>query len=154
MNGFNLANVSDVYVGGTLARYVYYGSKKIWDAKKTPTYTAPTKVTGLVYNGQAQTLLNAGSTSHGTIYYSTDGSTWSTSLPTSTNASTSIPTYWKLVGDSRHYDVASTQITCSIAVVTPTVVAPTAKTLTYNKSAQTLANAGSTNFGTMKYSLS
>lgn len=117
MDGFNLSSAADVYVGSTLARYVYCGSTLIWDAKKTPTYTAPTAVTGLTYNGSAQTLLNAGSTSHGTIYYSMDGSTWYTSVSSiqSTNANTSIPTYWKLVGDSRHYDVASTQITCSIA---------------------------------------
>ena len=58
------------------------------------TYTAPTLRTGLTFNGNssnvsgsAQNLVNAGSVSHGTIYYSTNGgSSWSTSVPQGTNA--------------------------------------------------------------------
>ena len=58
------------------------------------TYTAPTLRTGLTFNGNssnvsgsAQNLVNAGSVTHGTIYYSTNGgSSWSTSLPKGTNA--------------------------------------------------------------------
>jgi len=57
-------------------------------------YTAPTLRTGLTFNGNssnvsgsAQNLVNAGSVTHGTIYYSTNGgSSWSTSLPKGTNA--------------------------------------------------------------------
>ena len=58
------------------------------------TYTAPTLRTGLTFNGNqnnvsgsAQNLVNAGSVSHGTIYYSTNGgNSWSTSVPQGTNA--------------------------------------------------------------------
>ena len=40
-------------------------------------------------SGSAQNLVNAGSVTHGTIYYSTNGgSNWSTSLPQGTNAGT------------------------------------------------------------------
>ena len=60
------------------------------------TYTAPTLRTGLTFNGNssnvsgsAQNLVNAGSVTHGTIYYSTNGgSSWSTSVPQGTNAGT------------------------------------------------------------------
>ena len=197
--------------------------------KANPTYTAPTAKTGLVYNTSAQALLNGGSASGGTLQYSSNNSTWSTTIPTGTNAST-YTSYWRIVGDSNHNDKASASInttispktvnsptitlspssytyngnqckptptvkdetvtisseeytvsysnntnvgtaTCTItdktngnytvsgsktftiSKVTPTVTAPTAKVLTYNGSAQTLANAGSTNFGTLKYSL-
>lgn len=119
--------------------------------KAAPTYIAPTAKSGLVYSGSAQDLLNAGSTSHGTIQYSADGSTWSTSIPQGTNADDYIP-QWKLVGDSNHSDVTATTINVSIAKVTPTVVSPTVKTLIYSGSAQELLNTGSTNFGTMQYS--
>lgn len=123
-------------------------------AKANPTYTPPTKKTGLVYNGSAQNLLNAGSTSHGTIQYSSNGSTWSTTIPQGTNAGSTYKAYWRLVGDSNHKDVASTEISSiSIAKVTPTVTAPTPKTLTFNNTNQTLANAGSTNYGTLQYCL-
>lgn len=153
MDGFKLNDVSDVCVGEGLAKQVYAGDTKIWDYKTTPVYTAPTAKTGLVYSGSAQALLNAGSTSHGTIQYSSDGSTWSTTIPTSTNANTNITVYWRLVGDSRHTDIISTAITCSIAKAAPTYTAPTAKSgLVYNNTNQALLNAGSTSHGTIQYS--
>ena len=152
MNAFDFRNTKDVYVGGALAKQVYIGSVKIWDMKTAPTYTAPTKKTNLVYSGSPQALLNAGSTNHGTFYYSLNGTDWSTAIPQSTNASASIIVYWKLVGDSRHNDVASTSIVCSIAKADASYTAPTAKTLTYNGSDQALLNAGSTAHGTIQYS--
>jgi hypothetical protein len=112
MEGFNISGVSDVFVGNTLAKQIYVHNKKVWDYKTLPTYTAPTAKTGLTYTGSAQSLLNAGSTSHGTIQYSADGFTWSTTIPTSTNASTNITVYWRLIGDNRHTDISSTAITC------------------------------------------
>ena len=87
--------------------YNITGSTTFTITKAAPSYTAPTAKTGLIYNGGAQSLLNAGSTSHGTIQYSGDGSTWSTSIPSGTNA-TSYTVYWRLVGDSNHTDVSST----------------------------------------------
>lgn len=126
--------------------------------KAAPTYTAPTKKTGLTYNGSAQALLNAGSTSHGTIYYSSDNITWSTSIPTQTNANTSGYTvYWKLTGDSNHSDIASTAITgITIAKASRTlsftdayaVVAPSG---TVTKTATPSAGSGD---GAITYSIS
>ena len=71
------------------------------------TYTAPTLRTGLTFNGNssnvsgsAQNLVNAGTVTHGTIYYSTNGgSSWSTSLPTGTNAG-SYTVHYKVVPDA------------------------------------------------------
>lgn len=142
MDGLNLSTASDVYVGNQLARYVYIGSTKVWDYKTTPVYTAPTAKSGLVYSGSAQSLLNAGSTSHGTIYYSSNNTDWSTTIPSSTNASTSITVYWKLVGDGRHYDVASTAITCSIAKANQNAPTATGASVSYGNTATATASGG------------
>ena len=119
--------------------------------KATPTYNAPT-AKSLTYNTSAQELLNSGSVTGGTIQYSNNNSTWSASIPSKTNAGT-YTTYWKIVGDSNHNNKSSESISTTIKKVTPTVVAPTAKALTYNGSAQELVNSGSTNYGTLKYSI-
>lgn len=89
-------------------------------AKANPTYTAPTARTGLTYSGSSQYLVNAGSTSHGTIQYSTNGTSWSTTRPSSTNAG-SYTTYWRLVGDSNHNDIASTSLSTTIAKASRTL---------------------------------
>lgn len=136
MNGFNISSASDIYYGGNLVKWVYIGNKKVWDYKTPPVYTAPTAKAGLIYNGSAQALLNAGSTSHGTIQYSSDGSTWGTSIPTSTNASNAITVYWRLVGDGRHNDVGPTEITTSISRKDLTITAK-AQTITYGNSIAT-----------------
>ena len=114
-----------------------------------PTYTAPT-AKSLTYNSSAQALLNAGSTSHGYFEYSSDGSTWSTTIPTGTNAGTYTP-QWRLIGDGWHSCVIAKSITVTIAKKAITCSAPTAKSLTYNGSAQALANAGSVAGGSMTY---
>lgn len=85
--------------------------------KVTPTYTAPT-ANNTTYNGSTQYLTTSGSTSHGTIYYSLDGSSWSTSRKQGTNAGT-YTSYWKLTGDTYHSDISSTSITTTINKVTP-----------------------------------
>lgn len=119
-------------------------------SKVTPTVTAPVAKTGLIYNATAQDLINAGSTNFGTLQYSLDGTTYGTSIPQGTNA-VEYNVYYRVVGNSNINDVAAANITSSISKVTPTVTAPTPKTLTFNGTAQALANAGSTDFGTIQY---
>lgn len=71
--------------------------------KAASTYTAPT-AKDLTYSGSAQALVNAGSTSHGTMQYKlSTSSTWSTSIPTATNAGSYTVDY-KVVGDANHKD--------------------------------------------------
>lgn len=80
-----------------------------------PVYTTPTAKSGLSYTGSAQVLLNAGSVTHGTIYYSSDGTIWSTSIPTATTAG-SYTSYWKIVAaNDSSYDKASASISTTIA---------------------------------------
>ena len=78
--------------------------------------SAPTGKSNLVYDGTAQALINAGTASGGTMQYSTDGTNYSTTIPTETNANTSGYTvYYKVVGDSNHNDTAAQTLTVPIA---------------------------------------
>ena len=131
--------------------YAVMGQTTFTIEKAEPSYVAPT-ATSPVYNTSAQALLVAGITSDGTIQYSADGSEWGSSLPQGTNAGI-YTSYWKLVGDDNHVDVVSTSISTTIDKVTPTVVEPTPNVLTYNTESQELVVSGSTDYGTMKYSL-
>ena len=147
--------------GGYTVYYRVIGNSNINDvaassiacsiAKAAPSYTAPT-ATGPTYNGNAQNLLNAGSTSHGTIQYSSNNSSWSTSIPTGTNAG-GYTSYWRLIGDANHTNVGSTSIGTTIAKAGGYVSsAPSNRGVTYNGSNQNLINAGS-GTGTMYYAL-
>ena len=130
------------YQGTTRTRFII--------SKVTPTVTAPT-AKALTYNGSSQTLANAGSTNWGILEYSVDGTNYSTDIPSGITAG-SYTVYYKVEGDSNINDVAAQSISCYIDKVTPTVTAPTAKSVTYNGNSQALVNAGSTNYGTLKYS--
>ena len=75
--------------------------------------TAPT-AKELTYNGQAQALIDAGSTTGGTMQYKlgADG-TYSTTIPTATNAGT-YTVYYKVKGDGNHNDVAENSVEVTI----------------------------------------
>lgn len=72
-------------------------------------FTAPTAKTGLIYNGEAQELLTAGSTSSGTLKYSSDGNTYSTSIPTGTDAKI-YKVYYKVVDGDDETDPVSLNV--------------------------------------------
>ncbi|MDY6399856.1 MAG: hypothetical protein SPK67_06000 [Synergistales bacterium] len=83
-------------------------------AKVTPTVTAPTAATGLTYNGSAQALVTTGSTTGGTLEYSTDGTNYGTSIPTGTNAGSYTVSY-RVTGGTNYNDVAAASVTATIA---------------------------------------
>ena len=115
--------------------------------------TAPTAVANLVYTGQAQTLIAAGSATGGEMQYSLDGQTYATTLPTGTNAN-EYTVYYKVIGDANHNDVAAANMKATIAKADITPTAPTAvANLVYTGQAQTLIAAGSATGGEMQYSL-
>ena len=79
--------------------------------------TGPSKVDGLVYNGVAQTLINDESVEYSGatgMQYSLDQETWSTELPTATNAGT-YTVYYKAIGDENHNDKTGNLTTPTIA---------------------------------------
>ena len=83
--------------------------------KTTPVVTAPTVKTRLVYNGADQVLIDAGSTTGGTLQYSlTSGSDYSTELPKAKNAGT-YTVYYKVTGNDGYADVPENSVSVSVA---------------------------------------
>ena len=76
--------------------------------------TAPAAVSGLVYSGEAQTLVTAGVASFGTVVYSLDGETFSDALPQATDAGT-YTVYYKVEGDGNHNAFAAQTLNVTIA---------------------------------------
>ena len=78
------------------------GTYTIKKAKSTA--TAPKAKTDLVYNGEPQDLVTAGSTSDGTLQYSlTEDGTFEATLPVGTDAGT-YAVYYMVKGDANHKD--------------------------------------------------
>ena len=94
-------------------------------SKGTPNVTPPTAANNLTYNTNAQTLVNEGTTTGGTLYYkvtttnskpAADASGWSTDLPTGTNAGTYYVWYKVVGGDNyNNVDVSNTSVAVNIA---------------------------------------
>lgn len=126
------------------AKTIYGGFTKhckVSVQKITPTVTAPTAKSGLVYTGSAQELINAGSTSYGTMKYSLDNSTWSTSVPSGTNAGT-YTVYYKVEGDSNINDVAAQSVSCSIGKADQSAPTATGASVDYGNTATATASGG------------
>jgi hypothetical protein len=88
--------------------------------KTAPTVTAPEANT-LTYTGEAQDLVTGGSATGGTVEYSqTENGTYSTTIPTGTDAGT-YTVWYKVVGDASHIDSAPTSVAVTIDKATPTV---------------------------------
>lgn len=81
--------------------------------KISPTVTAPT-AKSLTFNGSEQDLVNAGSTTGGTLQYSLDGTTYSTTIPRGTNANT-YTVYYRVVNSTNYSDVAAKTVSVTIA---------------------------------------
>ena len=93
-------------------------------SKAAPTVTAPTAISDLAYTGNAQALVNAGSTTGGTLQYKLGANgAYGTSIPTGTDAGT-YAVYYKVVGDNNYNDVAEAgpvNVTIAQTNITPTV---------------------------------
>jgi len=120
-------------------------------SKIDPTVTDP-KAKSLVYNENPQELIEAGSTTGGTMLYSTDGENYSTDIPTKTDADT-YPVYYKVDGGNNYNDVPAKQLNVTIQKADPEVPAPTPNTLTYDGTDQELITPTPTDDGTVLYSL-
>lgn len=87
-----------------------------------PTVTAPV-AKSLTYNGKAQALVGAGSTTGGTLEYKLgENGTYSTDIPTATKAG-DYAVYYRVSGDDTYADIAAQSVAVSIdkATVTATV---------------------------------
>lgn len=99
--------VASVTAGNATARVEYT------IAKASNFVTAPTAKT-LTYNGQAQELVDAAVCGHGTVFYSLDGTNYSTAIPKGTNAG-SYTVFYKVAGDENHLDVEPRSVLVTVS---------------------------------------
>ena len=107
-------------------------------AKLAPEVTAPTAIDGLVYNGEAQALVKAGSTTGGTLKYSLDGKKWSNSIPKKANAGT-YDVYYMVEGDDEYEGIDKSdanKVSVTIAKAEITMVILSQMEFDYTGSAQ------------------
>ena len=119
--------------------------------------TAPTAKTGLVYTGSAQKLIFAGSSNVGTLQYSLDGSSYSTAIPTGTDAKT-YTVYYKAVDGSKDLTTAaSLTVTITPKTVSSPIIALSATSFVYDgqeKKPTVTVKDGSTTIPTSEYTVS
>ena len=114
----------------------------------------PAAVANLIYTGSAQELVTAGVADGGTMQYKlgTDG-TWSSDIPTATNAG-EYTVYYKVLGDDNHGDIAEASVTVVMAKASSTFSKlPSDPDLHYTGEMQALLVAGETTCGTIWYKL-
>ena len=100
-------------------------------------FTPPTPKEGLTYTGQAQELIDPGSSNHGTFQYWLDGEQPGESIPQAKDAGT-YTVHYQLMGDQNHKDGTAGKIDVEIApkdISNATVTLGTE--LTYNGQQQT-----------------
>ena len=108
------------------------GTVSVTISPVAPAYTAPTAMDGLIYSGNAQALVNAGSTAHGKLLYSLskDGA-YSETVPTGTDAG-EYTVWYKVAGDNNHTDTQPASVTVTVAPKTVTAtVTVSGSSLTY-----------------------
>ena len=89
-------------------------------AKAAAQVTAPTAKSGLMYNGEAQTLVNAGSATGASIEYKLVGGEWTTEVPAATNAGAYKVTY-KVIADANHTGDSEQTIEVTIAKIADSI---------------------------------
>ena len=111
-------------------------------AKASSACTAPTPITALTYTGEAQTLINAGTTDDGTMQYSTDGTHYGTTIPTGENAG-AYTVWYKVAGDGNHSDTTPASVSVTIAKAKVEIPATDPTQFTYSGDEQTYTLAAS-----------
>ena len=97
--------------------------------------TAAPTAKSLVYSGTSQQLVNAGTASGGTMQYRLGSGSWSTSIPTATNAGT-YTVYYKVVGDNTHTDNPGSSVSVTINKAALSITADN-KSITFGDAAPT-----------------
>ena len=122
--------------------YTVSGSAKFSIAKAVSTCTAPTPITALTYTGEAQTLINAGTTVDGTMQYSTDGTHYGTTIPIGENAG-AYTVWYKVAGDGNHSDTTPESVSVTIAKAKVEIPAADPTPFTYSGGDRTYTLAAS-----------
>ena len=123
-------------------------------AKATAKVTAPKPINELVFDGNNQALVEAGSTTGGKMMYRVNEGQWQEEVPTAKNAGSYFVEYKVDFGEDANNwnDANSGAFEVEVAKATAKVTAPKAiQGLKYNREEQTLVEAGSTTGGVMEY---
>lgn len=91
----------------------YRTSVTLTKVKFDPDVTAPTAKASLTYSGSAQELVDAGSTTGGTLQYKVGSGDYSIDIPTAIDAGT-YTVYYKVVGGDDYNDVAEQSLEVTI----------------------------------------
>lgn len=136
-NAYNLYFCSSyVNLQNNYSRCFGFSVRLVQDIPAASLTSAPT-AKSLTYNGSAQALVNAGTASGGTMNYSLDNSTWSTSIPTATNAD-DYTVYYKVVGDASHTDYTPSPNTVAVTISKAALsITADNKSVTYGDAAPT-----------------
>ena len=123
-------------------------------AKADAQCTAPKAVADLVYTGEAQGLVTAGSSEHGDMVYSLEqNGAYSSDIPTAVNAG-DYNVWYKVIGDDNHNDSNPVSVKVTVNRADAVFEMPAAVIgLVYTGEDQELVTAGSTEHGDMVYSL-
>ena len=138
--GENTATV--IITDNVNGNYTVSGSAKFSIAKAVSACTAPTPITALTYTGEAQPLINAGTTADGTMQYSTDGTHYGTTIPTGENAG-AYNVWYKVAGDGNHSDATPASVSVTIAKAKVEIPAADPTQFTYSGEEQTYPLAAS-----------
>lgn len=115
--------------------------------------SAPTPRIGLVSNGSAQILVNAGTCEGGTMEYSLGNGVWSTKIPAAKEAG-DYTVYYRAVGDNGFISsVQNVKVKIVEGSNATIITRPVARNLVYNGTVQTLITPASANSGTIQYCL-
>lgn len=109
-------NKNDLKNPGKYVAQLLFNGKYIdayFSVVDNPQYTDPTAKPGLIYNRRPQTLIVDGHVVGGIMQYRLDGGSYSTTLPTATNAGT-YTVYYMVKGDHDHNDTKEQSITVKI----------------------------------------
>ena len=152
--GTATVTITDVEGGN----YTVSGSATFAISSADGSLTPPTGKSNLVYNGAAQELITAGSTTTGTMEYSLDGTTYAETIPQGTNAG-SYTVYYKVIGDANHNDIAVQyfQVTIAAKTVDSPSITLSETSYTYDGSAKEPAvtvKDGETTIPATEYSVS
>ena len=113
-NNTNVGTATVTITDAEGGNYTVSGSATFAISSGDGSLTPPVGKSNLVYNGTAQDLITAGSSTTGTVKYSLDGTTYSTDIPQGTAAG-KYTVYYKVEGDANHNDVAAQSFEVTIA---------------------------------------
>ena len=114
--------------------------------------TAPT-AKDITYSDGAQTLVNEGTPTNGTVQYKLNNGSWSNKVPTATDVGKYTVSYY-VKGNAKFNDTKANSVTVTIKKANSTYTTePAAKSVTYTGADQELVSAGVANGGTVQYKL-